>query len=68
METPTPVYEPQPQVTEPKKSNKVGIIIAVVVVVLCCCCVISLGLGYWLWNNGDRLMGTGAFLRNLLVL
>ncbi len=43
----------------PKKSNQ-GVIIAVVVVVLlCCCCVGAIG-GWWLWNNGDALLGNAA--------
>lgn len=66
METPTPGFEPQPQIAEPK-SNKTGIIIAVVVVVLCCCCLVTLGLGAYLWQNGDQLLGTGALLRQLAV-
>jgi DNA-binding transcriptional regulator of glucitol operon len=44
---------------EPKK-NRTGIIIAVVVIVLCCCCLVGGGLGYWLWQNGDNIFGTGA--------
>jgi hypothetical protein len=42
---------------EDKKDNKIWIIIAVVAVLLCCCCAASIGLGYWLWNNGDDLFG-----------
>jgi hypothetical protein len=63
----TPGYTPQPQAPEPK-SNKTGIIIAVVLVVLCCCCLIGGGLGYWLWNNGDALIGTGTLLSTLATL
>jgi hypothetical protein len=61
----TPGYTPQPAAP---KSNKTGIIIAVVLVVLCCCCVVFGGLGYWLWNNGDQLLGTGALLQTLTAL
>jgi hypothetical protein len=46
---------------EPKKSNQ-GVIIAVVVVVLlCCCCVSAIG-GWYLWNNGDALLGNAAHI------
>jgi hypothetical protein len=58
--------EPLPA-AEPKK-NRTGIIIAVVVVILCCCCLIGSGLGYWLWNNGDQLLGTGVLLPALATL
>jgi len=60
--------EPLPP-AEPKKS-RTGIIIAVVIVILCCCCLIGSGLGYWLWVNGDSLMGTGtgALLQTLATL
>ena len=45
----------------PKKSNQ-GVIIAVVVVVLlCCCCVGAIG-GWYLWQNGDSLLGNAAHL------
>jgi hypothetical protein len=67
METPTPGIESQPQVAEPK-SNRTIIIVVVVLVVLCCCCIIGSGLGYWLWNNGDDLLGTGALLPALAAL
>lgn len=67
METPTPGFEPQPQVAEPK-SNKTLIIVIVVALILCCCCLVFGGLGVWLWNNGDQLLGTGALLRSLTAL
>jgi hypothetical protein len=60
-----PGVTPMPE--EPKKNNTV-IIVVVVLVVLCCCCVIGGGLGYWLWTNGDRLMGTGSVLSALAAL
>jgi len=63
----TPGVTPQPLPEEPKKS-RTGIIIAVVLVILCCCCLIGGGLGYWFWNNGDRLFGTGAILSTLAAL
>jgi CobQ-like glutamine amidotransferase family enzyme len=46
---------------ETKKSNQGMIIAIVVVVVLCCCCITALG-GWYLWNNGDKLLGTGSLL------
>jgi hypothetical protein len=45
----------------PKKSNQGLIIALVVVVVLCCCCVGAIG-GWYLWNNGDTLLGNAARL------
>jgi hypothetical protein len=63
----TPGYTPQPQAAEPK-SNRTMIIVVVVLIILCCCCLIGTGLGYWLWNNGDQLMGTGALLPALTAL
>jgi hypothetical protein len=38
-----------------KKSNKTWIIILVVVVVLCCLCS-CIGIGSYLWTNGDSLL------------
>jgi hypothetical protein len=46
---------------EPKKNNT-GIIIAVVALLLCCCCLVMGGFGYWLWQNGDQMLGTGSLL------
>ncbi len=37
-------------------SRTVWIILAVVLVVLCCCCLLALGIGTWLWNNGDSIL------------
>jgi hypothetical protein len=48
-----------PTEEQPKKNNT-PIIIAVVVVVLLCCCCVAIGGGFWLWNNGDALMGVSA--------
>lgn len=42
---------------EPKKNRNPVIIGIVVAVLLCCCCVTSFGL-WWLWNNGDALLGS----------
>ena len=45
----------------PKKSNQ-GLIIAIVVVVLLCLCCVGLIGGWYLWNNGDALVGNAARL------
>jgi len=59
METP---ITPAPE--EPKKNNTI-LYIVIGVVVLCCCCAALAG-GYWLWNNGDRLLqGVGTFMQAL---
>lgn len=57
---------PGPMLTPTNKNNTILIIAIVVIVVLCCCCVAVAG-GYWLWNNGDKLLqqGTGAILQML---
>ena len=60
MENPTPGFEPQPQIAEPK-SNKTGIIIAVVVIVLCCCCLIVLLGGWFFGDNIIQSLGRGSF-------
>ena len=54
---------------KPARNNTV-IIIVVVVVLLCCCCVAVAG-GYYLWQNGDTLLGNptpGALLTHLRSL
>lgn len=38
--------------------NRNIIIAVVVVVVLCCCLMIGSVAAWWLWNNGDGLVGT----------
>ena len=53
-----------PMTDGPKKNNTM-IIIVVIVVVLCLCCV-ALGGGYWLWNNGDRLLQSSGAILNLI--
>ena len=52
---------PIPPVEEPpkKSNNTVLIIVIVVLIVLCCCCVLAGGAGFYLWNNGDQIFGTG---------
>lgn len=52
---------PTPMPEQPKKSNTGLIIAIIVVVVLCLCCVLA-GGAYYLYQNGDRLLNTGAFL------
>jgi hypothetical protein len=46
---------------EPKKNNTPLIIAVVVVVLSCCCCIGGIGV-WWLWNNGDSLVGNAAQL------
>ena len=46
---------------EPKKSNQ-ALIIAVVVVVLLCCLCFGLIAVWYLWNNGDALVGNAMRL------
>jgi hypothetical protein len=58
---------PEPLPDEPKK-NRTGMIVAIVVIVLCCCCLVGGGLGYWLWQNGDKMLGTGALINALTTL
>ncbi len=60
-------YAPPLPAAEPKKS-KTGLIIAVIAVVLCCCCLVGGGLGYWLWTNGDSLLGVGSLLQTLAAI
>ncbi len=56
---------PAPLPPEQPKTNRTMIIVVVVLVLLCCCCVCgSLG-AYWLWNNGDALLGISSLLRGL---
>ena len=52
---------PEPMPEQPKKS-KTGLIIAVVVVVVLCLCCAAAGGAYYLYQNGDKLFGTGALL------
>jgi CDP-diglyceride synthetase len=52
--------EPLPA-AEPKKS-RTGLIIGVVIAILCCCCLIGSGLGYYLYQNGDQIFGTGVLV------
>jgi hypothetical protein len=54
-----------PMPEQPKKSNT-GIIIAVVVVVVLCICCVAAGGIYYLYQNGDKLFGTGAMLLSAL--
>jgi len=49
---------------EPKKNNTILIVAIIAVILLCCCCFAAIG-GYWMWNNGDQLLGVSQ-LANLL--
>ncbi len=62
----TPEPAPLPIVEEPKKNNNnIWLIVGIVLVVLCCCCLIA-AAGVYLYQNGDRLFGTGALLLSAL--
>ena len=37
-------------------SSKAWIIVVVVIVVLCCMMAMCAGIGWWLWENGDRFL------------
>ena len=54
--TPTP---PTEVISEPPKKNNTVIIILIVVLVLmlCCCMIAVVGGIFWIWNNGDELLG-----------
>ncbi len=56
---------PAPMPQEPKKSNTPMIIAVIVIVVLCLCCAV-LGGGYYLYQNGDQIFGTGLLLTQFL--
>jgi len=58
--TPIPPLEEAPP--QPKKGPNWLIIIIVVLVVMCCCCAVVGGAGYWLYYNGDQLMGISSSL------
>jgi DNA-binding transcriptional regulator of glucitol operon len=47
---------------EEKKSSKTWLIVLVVVIVLCCLCLVCGWLGYYLYQNGDRIFKTGMQL------
>jgi hypothetical protein len=59
METPpvNPAPAPAPLPEEPKKNNTALIIGIIAVVLLCCCCLAAVGI--YLYQNGDRIFGTG---------
>ena len=56
---------PTPMSETPKKSNTPMIIAVVVVIVLCICCVVGGGI-YYLYQNGDKILGTGLLLMQSL--
>jgi hypothetical protein len=49
-----------------KKSSKTWIIVLVVVIALCCLCS-CLGVGLYLWNNGDQIMNEIQIESGLLL-
>jgi flagellar basal body-associated protein FliL len=62
---------PMPPAAEPAqpKKSRTWLIILIVVLVLCCLCgaVVVAGskLLPWLWENGDKLLGTGWLLAGM---
>ena len=65
----TPPAEPMGTGAGGQSNRQRNIIIAVVVVVilLCCCCIVAVA-GYWLYQNGDSLLGTQSRLLPLLMI
>lgn len=52
---------PTVEAGQPKKS-RTWLIILIIVLVLCCLCT-AVGAGaWWLWNNGDSLLGLSRLL------
>ncbi len=41
------------------------LLIVIILVVVCCLVAACLGLGYYLWSNGDRFLGASSVLRSL---
>lgn len=54
-----------PAPTPEEGKSRSWILIVVIVVVICCLVAACLGLGYYLWSNGDRLFGVSAALSRL---
>jgi hypothetical protein len=53
-----PNFEPTPIPTaEPLKKNTLLWVIGGTALFLCCCCIVSIPAIYWLWENGDALLG-----------
>ncbi|MCJ7676801.1 MAG: hypothetical protein MUO35_03670 [Anaerolineales bacterium] len=60
---------PMPPVGEPAqpKKSRTWLIILIIVLVLCCLCAAVGGGIYWLWNNGDNILGLGRLLAGLPI-
>lgn len=52
---------PSPMPDQPKKNNT-GLIVAIIVLVVLCLCCVALGGIYYLYQNGDKIFGTGALM------
>lgn len=53
---------------QPSRNNTILIVIIMVVLVLCCLCVLVGGFGiWWLWNNGDYLLGISMAAINIFA-
>jgi len=51
---------------QPKKS-RTWLIVLIIVLVLCCLCTAVGGGIWWLWSNGDNLMGLSRLLSVLAI-
>jgi flagellar basal body-associated protein FliL len=55
-----------PDSDQPKKS-RTWLIVLIIVLVLCCLCTAVGGGIWWLWSNGDNLMGLSRLLSGLSI-
>ncbi len=62
--TPMP---PAPESAQPKKS-RTWLIVLIIVLVLCCLCAAVGGGIWWLWKNGDNLMGLSRLLMGAVAI
>ena len=54
--------------TNNNRQRTIIIVVVIVLILLCCCCPAVAGGLYWLWNNGDRLVGTTGLVLPLALL
>ncbi|MBI3240833.1 MAG: hypothetical protein HYZ49_00870 [Chloroflexi bacterium] len=54
---------PSPAPANNQRNIIIGVVVAVVL--LCCCCLTAIA-AYWLYQNGDALLGTTSGLARLL--
>ncbi len=53
---------------EGKKSSKTWLIVLIIVLVLCCLCAAGVGVGWYLYQNGDRIFKLTAELAPLVMV